>query len=82
LAEVLEAGEREYALATTLRDDAGESGEGRDVGEFVERQQQSRALGVTVVGGMYEFFDESDHEGNGDGLVPTRRNDVELVRTP
>jgi hypothetical protein len=68
-------------LAAAFRDDAGESGEWRHVGQFVQRQQQARTFGLSVVGGVDQLFDESDDEGCGDGLVPAGCDDVELVGT-
>ena len=81
LAEILETGEGEDTLATTFGDDAGQTGQRGHVGEFVQREQQSRALGVTIVGGVDQLFDETDHEGNRHRLVATGRHDVQLMGT-
>ena len=36
---------------------------------------------MTVVGGVHHFLDETDHERNGDGLVATGRDNVQLMRS-
>jgi hypothetical protein len=68
-------------LAPTLRDDARETWQGSHVGQFVQGQEQGGALVVTVVGGVHHFLNEAHHERNGDGLVTTWRDNVQLMRS-
>lgn len=79
LGEVLEAGEGQNALAPSFRDDAREAGQRRHIRQFIQGQQQPRALVVAVVGGVHELLDETHDQGYGDGLMTAGGNDVQLV---
>ena len=79
LAQVLQAGESQHALAAAFGDDAREPGQGSDVSEFVQGEQEPRTLVVAVIGGVDQFIDETHDEWCRHRLVSTGRDDMELV---
>ena len=56
-------------------------GRGATLASSSRARSRRGALVVTVVGGVHHLLDETDHERNGDGLVATGRDDVQLMRS-
>jgi hypothetical protein len=67
-------------LTPSFRDNAGESRQRSNIGQFVEREQQFGPVLVAVIGRVDNLFYETYNEGGGDCLMTTRRDDVKLVR--
>jgi hypothetical protein len=56
-------------LAPTLGNDARETGQGRDIGEFVERQEKTGNFTMLAIRGVDNFVNEPDYQRGGHGLV-------------
>ena len=67
------------ALASAFGDNARQTGQGRDVNQFIQGQQKPGPFFLAIVGGVDQLFNEADHQGDGYGLVPTGRHDVQLM---
>jgi len=79
LAEILQTSHGEYSLTSPLRHQLGEPGQRSDVGQLVEGQHQANALVVSCVGRIDNFIDQPHHQACSHRLVPTRRDDVQVV---
>lgn len=63
LGEILEAGEDEEALGAGVGDDGREVGEGSDVGDLVEGEQDRRPRRGAAGGGLVDLVEEGADEG-------------------
>ncbi len=79
LTQVLKGGHDDNTLSATLGDDARETRQWGDVGEFIEGEEQAGTVVVSIVRGVNKFIDHAHNERRRDRLVPAGRDDMQLV---